>query len=202
KIADDSNALNAPMQGTIVSIAVSAGDTVEAGDTLAVIEAMKMEQPLKAGHSGTVSEVLGDAGAAVKSGEAILRFAAWLVNPPGPPSRWQELGKQPCRSGRLPLQIDPRVSGAGGRVDGLGENEAHDAQDSGSLSMSSSGPGRANGIPVFAIRFFTQAIASSMSALGSAPPVPPQSGSPLRPMSRSAYSMSVSLSSLMPCRAA
>jgi acetyl-CoA/propionyl-CoA carboxylase biotin carboxyl carrier protein len=76
KIADDSNALNAPMQGTIVSVAVSAGDTVEAGDTLAVIEAMKMEQPLKAGHSGTVSEVLVDAGAAVKSGEAIIRFAA------------------------------------------------------------------------------------------------------------------------------
>src|SRR5699024_12511642 len=67
KIADDSNSLNAPMQGTIVSVAVSAGDTVEAGDTLAVIEAMKMEQPLKAGHSGTVSEVLVDAGAAVKS---------------------------------------------------------------------------------------------------------------------------------------
>lgn len=35
-----------------------------------------MEQPLKAGHSGTVSEVLVDAGASVKSGEAIIRFAA------------------------------------------------------------------------------------------------------------------------------
>ncbi|RAD56251.1 acetyl-/propionyl-CoA carboxylase subunit alpha, partial [Burkholderia multivorans] len=55
QLADESNALNAPMQGTIVSVAVSAGDVVEAGDTLAVIEAMKMEQPLKAGHSGTVS---------------------------------------------------------------------------------------------------------------------------------------------------
>ena len=76
QLADDSNALNAPMQGTIVSVAVSAGDTVEAGDTLAVIEAMKMEQPLKAGHSGTVSEVLVDTGSAVKSGEAIIRFAA------------------------------------------------------------------------------------------------------------------------------
>ncbi|WP_209372028.1 acetyl/propionyl/methylcrotonyl-CoA carboxylase subunit alpha [Brevibacterium renqingii] len=76
KIADDSNALNAPMQGTIVSIAVAAGDTVEAGDTLAVIEAMKMEQPLKAGHSGTVSEVLVEAGAAVKTDETILRFTS------------------------------------------------------------------------------------------------------------------------------
>ncbi len=76
QLADESNALNAPMQGTIVSVAVSAGDVVEAGDTLAVIEAMKMEQPLKAGHSGTVSEVLVDAGTAVKSGEPIIRFAA------------------------------------------------------------------------------------------------------------------------------
>lgn len=76
QLADDSNALNAPMQGTIVSVAVNAGDTVEAGDTLAVIEAMKMEQPLKAGHSGTVSEVLVDTGASVKSGEPIIRFAS------------------------------------------------------------------------------------------------------------------------------
>ncbi|MDN5635904.1 MAG: biotin/lipoyl-binding protein, partial [Brevibacterium sp.] len=68
--------LNAPMQGTIVSVAVRTGDTVEAGDTLAVIEAMKMEQPLKAGHSGTVSEVLVDTGVSVRSGEPIIRFAA------------------------------------------------------------------------------------------------------------------------------
>ena len=76
QLADDSNSLNAPMQGTIVSVSVAAGDTVEAGDTLAVIEAMKMEQPLKAGHSGTVSEVLVDTGVAVRSGEPIIRFAA------------------------------------------------------------------------------------------------------------------------------
>ena len=76
QLADDSNSLNAPMQGTIVSVSVAAGDTVEAGDTLAVIEAMKMEQPLKAGHSGTVSEVLVDAGVSVRSGEPIIRFAA------------------------------------------------------------------------------------------------------------------------------
>ncbi|WP_350271078.1 biotin carboxylase N-terminal domain-containing protein [Brevibacterium sp. CBA3109] len=76
QLADDSNSLNAPMQGTIVSVTVAAGDTVEAGDTLAVIEAMKMEQPLKAGHSGTVAEVLVDSGVSVKSGEPIIRFAA------------------------------------------------------------------------------------------------------------------------------
>ncbi|WP_231446703.1 acetyl/propionyl/methylcrotonyl-CoA carboxylase subunit alpha [Brevibacterium zhoupengii] len=76
QLADDSNSLNAPMQGTIVSVSVAAGDTVEAGDTLAVIEAMKMEQPLKAGHSGTISEVLVDTGVSVRSGEPIIRFAA------------------------------------------------------------------------------------------------------------------------------
>ena len=76
QLADDSDALNAPMQGTIVSVTAKAGDSVEAGDTLAVIEAMKMEQPLKASHSGTVSEVLVSTGASVKSGEPIIRFAA------------------------------------------------------------------------------------------------------------------------------
>ncbi|WP_309132500.1 biotin carboxylase N-terminal domain-containing protein [Brevibacterium sp.] len=76
RLDDDSNALNAPMQGTIVSVAVSPGDSVEAGDTLAVIEAMKMEQPLKAGHAGTVAEVLVAAGSSVKAGEALIRFSA------------------------------------------------------------------------------------------------------------------------------
>lgn len=76
QLADNSNSLNAPMQGTIVSMSVAAGDTVEAGDTLAVIEAMKMEQPLKATHSGAIAEVLVAAGASVKAGEPLVRFAA------------------------------------------------------------------------------------------------------------------------------
>ncbi|RBP66166.1 biotin carboxyl carrier protein /biotin carboxylase [Brevibacterium sanguinis] len=76
RVADDSASLNAPMQGTIVSVAVAPGDSVEAGDTLAVIEAMKMEQPLKAGHAGTVAEVLVEAGSSVKAGEPLVRFSA------------------------------------------------------------------------------------------------------------------------------
>ncbi|WAL40358.1 ATP-grasp domain-containing protein [Brevibacterium sp. BRM-1] len=74
--ADDSPVLAAPMQGTIVSIDVTAGDDVEIGDRLAVIEAMKMEQPLTAKRAGTVSEVLVGSGEAVRAGTPIVRFSA------------------------------------------------------------------------------------------------------------------------------
>ena len=43
------------MQGTIVKVAVSDGDVVEAGDLVVVLEAMKMEQPLNAHKAGTIT---------------------------------------------------------------------------------------------------------------------------------------------------
>ncbi|NUL48832.1 ATP-grasp domain-containing protein [Cellulosimicrobium funkei] len=63
--------LTSPMQGTIVKVAVSAGDTVAEGDLIVVLEAMKMEQPLTAHQSGTVTELLAEAGATVTAGAAI-----------------------------------------------------------------------------------------------------------------------------------
>jgi len=72
--ADDSPVLAAPMQGTIVSVDVAAGDSVEIGDKLAVIEAMKMEQPLMAKRAGTVSEILVGTGESVRAGAPLVRF--------------------------------------------------------------------------------------------------------------------------------
>ena len=49
------DAVASPMQGTIVKVAVEEGQTVAEGDVIVVIEAMKMEQPLKAHKAGTVT---------------------------------------------------------------------------------------------------------------------------------------------------
>jgi acetyl-CoA/propionyl-CoA/long-chain acyl-CoA carboxylase, biotin carboxylase, biotin carboxyl carrier protein len=63
--------LTAPMQGTIVKVAAQNGDQVAEGDVIVVIEAMKMEQPLPAHRSGTVSGFAVDVGATVTAGAAI-----------------------------------------------------------------------------------------------------------------------------------
>jgi acetyl-CoA/propionyl-CoA carboxylase biotin carboxyl carrier protein len=57
----------APMQGTIVKIAVEDGQTVEAGELLVVLEAMKMENPVTAHKAGTIT------GLAVSSGETVTQ---------------------------------------------------------------------------------------------------------------------------------
>jgi acetyl-CoA/propionyl-CoA carboxylase, biotin carboxylase, biotin carboxyl carrier protein len=64
-------ALVAPMQGTIVKVAAHNGDAVSAGDVIVVVEAMKMEQPLTAHRSGTVSQLDVEVGATVTAGTAI-----------------------------------------------------------------------------------------------------------------------------------
>jgi acetyl-CoA/propionyl-CoA carboxylase biotin carboxyl carrier protein len=64
-------ALTAPMQGTIVKVAVSDGDSVQEGDVIVVIEAMKMEQPLQAHKAGVVSGLTVEVGATVSAGAAI-----------------------------------------------------------------------------------------------------------------------------------
>ncbi len=63
-----------PMQGTIVKVVVSEGDTVEAGDTICVLEAMKMENNITADVSGTVSEIKVAVGDSVGSGDVIVHI--------------------------------------------------------------------------------------------------------------------------------
>ncbi|MGN9912002.1 acetyl/propionyl/methylcrotonyl-CoA carboxylase subunit alpha [Phytohabitans sp. LJ34] len=68
------DALTSPMQGTIVKIAVADGDTVAEGDTVVVLEAMKMEQPLNAHKAGTVTGLTAQVGDVVTAGAAICEL--------------------------------------------------------------------------------------------------------------------------------
>ncbi|MFB9074699.1 acetyl/propionyl/methylcrotonyl-CoA carboxylase subunit alpha [Citricoccus parietis] len=67
--------LTSPMQGTIVKVAAGVGDAVAEGDLIVVLEAMKMEQPLTAHKSGTITELSAEVGATVTAGASIAAIA-------------------------------------------------------------------------------------------------------------------------------
>lgn len=64
--------IKSPLPGTIMRIEVAAGDVVEAGEVVAVIEAMKMETEIKAGKGGTIVDVLVSTKEVVTAGQPIL----------------------------------------------------------------------------------------------------------------------------------
>ncbi|GLW05455.1 acetyl-/propionyl-CoA carboxylase subunit alpha [Microtetraspora sp. NBRC 13810] len=68
------DSLVSPMQGTIVKVVAADGDTVAAGDTVVVLEAMKMEQPLTAHKAGTVTGLNASVGQTVTAGAAICEI--------------------------------------------------------------------------------------------------------------------------------
>ena len=70
--------ITVPMQGTIVKVSVEVGDSVEAGDTVVVLEAMKMENNVATDVSGTVSEIKVAAGDAVGGGDTVV-----IIEPAG-----------------------------------------------------------------------------------------------------------------------
>lgn len=72
--APSGNALTAPMQGTIVKVQVAEGDTVTEGQAVAIIEAMKMEQPLKAHRGGTITALAMEAGTSVTAGQTLCEI--------------------------------------------------------------------------------------------------------------------------------
>ncbi len=72
--AASGDSLTAPMQGTIVKIAVEEGATVAAGDLVVVLEAMKMEQPITAHKAGVVSGLTAEVGATVTSGAVLAEI--------------------------------------------------------------------------------------------------------------------------------
>ena len=73
--ADSGKKLLCPMPGLVVSIAVAEGQEVKAGETLAVVEAMKMQNVLRAERDGTVKKIHAAAGATLAVDALILEFA-------------------------------------------------------------------------------------------------------------------------------
>lgn len=69
--AASGDSLTSPMQGTIVKVAVTEGQQVAEGDLLVVLEAMKMEQPLNAHRSGTITGLTAEVGSSLTSGTLI-----------------------------------------------------------------------------------------------------------------------------------
>jgi biotin carboxyl carrier protein len=68
--------LCAPMPGKVLSVLVEAGQLVAAGDSLLVLEAMKMENVIKAAVDGIIEDVNAKAGFAVEKGELLITFQA------------------------------------------------------------------------------------------------------------------------------
>jgi acetyl-CoA/propionyl-CoA carboxylase, biotin carboxylase, biotin carboxyl carrier protein len=64
--------ISAPMQGTIVKVLVEAGDRVEAGQAVLVLEAMKMENHINAEHAGTIKDIRVQAGDTVGTGDVLV----------------------------------------------------------------------------------------------------------------------------------
>ena len=66
--------VTAPLPGTITKVTVKVGDTVNAGDTVLLMEAMKMENNITAEFAGTVKAILVEAGNQVQSGQALVEL--------------------------------------------------------------------------------------------------------------------------------
>jgi propionyl-CoA carboxylase alpha chain len=73
--AGAAKALRCPMPGLVVSIAVCEGQKVEAGETLATVEAMKMENVLKADRGATIARILARPGDSLAVDAVIMEFA-------------------------------------------------------------------------------------------------------------------------------
>ncbi len=69
------NTVTAPLPGTITKITCKVGDKINAGDTVLLMEAMKMENSITAEMGGEVKAILVEAGAQVQSGQALVELA-------------------------------------------------------------------------------------------------------------------------------
>ena len=77
---DDGGMVRAPSPAVVVSITVKPGDTVSAGDRLAVIEAMKMETQVVAPFSGKIRQVMAIPNVQVSTGDPLLQIEPCVVH--------------------------------------------------------------------------------------------------------------------------
>jgi acetyl-CoA carboxylase biotin carboxyl carrier protein len=66
--------VEAHITGTIWKIECAVGDTIEEGDTVAILESMKMEMPVEAEDAGTVARILCEEGQAVNEGDPLIEL--------------------------------------------------------------------------------------------------------------------------------
>jgi acetyl-CoA carboxylase biotin carboxyl carrier protein len=64
--------IEAHITGTVWKIEVAVGDAIEEGDTVVILESMKMEMPVEAEDEGTVKEILVEEGQSVSEGEPLV----------------------------------------------------------------------------------------------------------------------------------
>jgi len=72
---DTTNLVQSPMPGTLISYAVKAGDSVEEGQELCIVEAMKMQNIVRSPRAGVVAECVVDVGSSLQNDDVIIRFA-------------------------------------------------------------------------------------------------------------------------------
>jgi biotin carboxyl carrier protein len=71
-LGDDQSIISSPMPGKVVKIPVKAGDKVEAGDTVIIVSAMKMESEYKTGKSGVIKEIHVSEGDTIEGHQALI----------------------------------------------------------------------------------------------------------------------------------
>ena len=75
KVAAGAKVVEAPLPGTITKVLVQPGQALKAGETVCMMEAMKMENSISVEFAGTVKSVLVEVGAQVQSGQALVELA-------------------------------------------------------------------------------------------------------------------------------
>ena len=73
-VADESKACRSPVSGVVVKVIAAAGDAIKAGDSLLVLEAMKMETNITAPQSGVIASIKVAQGARVQTGDVLVEF--------------------------------------------------------------------------------------------------------------------------------
>ena len=73
-VADESKACRSPVSGVVVKVIAVAGDHLKAGDSILVLEAMKMETNITAPQSGVIASIQVAQGARVQTGDVLVEF--------------------------------------------------------------------------------------------------------------------------------